>query len=113
MDFMTKRGIFNTRLTRPEKGGLRGKLTEEELEKVLETYVKGRLSPGPDVIISELLKDTTSTEQNVTLRWINEMITSEEPGRKLSVKEVHGLVALLHKGGGSTGRQKIIDQLSC
>ena len=25
MDFMTKRGIFNTRLARPDKGGLRGK----------------------------------------------------------------------------------------
>ncbi len=30
-----------TRLARPEKGGLRGKLTEEDLEKVLATYVKG------------------------------------------------------------------------
>ncbi len=57
MDFMTKRGIFNTRLARPDKAGLRGKLTEEELEKVLATYVKGRLSPGPDGIISELLKE--------------------------------------------------------
>jgi hypothetical protein len=104
MDFMTKRGIFNTRLAHPEKGGLRGKLTEEELEKVLATYVKGRLSPGPDGIISELLKDTTSTEQSVILQWINEVLTSEEPGRKLSTKEVHGLVALLHKGGGSTDR---------
>jgi hypothetical protein len=45
MDFMTKCGIFNTRLARPKKGGLRGKLTEEDLEKVLATYVKGRLSP--------------------------------------------------------------------
>ncbi len=35
---------------------------------------------------------------------INEVLTSEEPGRNLSVKEVHGLVTLLHKGGGSTDR---------
>jgi hypothetical protein len=60
MDFMTERGIFKTRLTRPDKGGLRGKLTEEEMEKVFATYVKGRLSPGPDDIISELMKDATS-----------------------------------------------------
>ncbi len=52
MDFMTDRGIFKTRLARPDIGGLRGKLTEEELEKVLATYVKGRLSPGPDGIIA-------------------------------------------------------------
>ncbi len=38
------------------------------------------------------------------LQWINELLTSEEPGRKLSVMEVHGLVALLHKGGDSTDR---------
>jgi hypothetical protein len=69
MDFMTERGIFKTRLARPDKGRLRGKLTEEELEKVLATHVKGRL-----------------------------------PGHKLSVTEVHGLVAFLHKGGGSTVR---------
>jgi hypothetical protein len=104
MDFMTKQGIFNTRLAHPEKGGLRGKLTEEELEKVLATYVKGRLSPGPDGIISEFLKDATSTERIVILQWINEVLTVEEPGRKLSVTEVHGLVALPHKGDGSTDR---------
>ena len=46
-------------------------LTEEELEKVLATYVKGRLSPGPDGIISELMKDATSTERHVILQWIN------------------------------------------
>jgi hypothetical protein len=106
MDFMTKRDIFNTRLARPDKGGLRGKLTEEELEKVLATCVKGRLSPGPDDIISELLKDDTSTERSVILHWINEVLTSEEPDRKLSITEVHALVALLHKGGGSTVREE-------
>ena len=95
-------GIFNTRLARPEKGGLRGKLNEEELEKVLATYVKGRLSPGPDGIISELLKDTTCIKRKVILRWINGVLTSEEPGLRLSIKKVHGLVALLD--GGSTDR---------
>jgi hypothetical protein len=40
----------------------------------------------------------------VILQWINEVLTSEEPGRKLSVTEVHGLVALLHRGGDSTDR---------
>ena len=55
-------------------------------------------------IISELLKDATSTERSVILQWINEVLTSEEPGRKLSVTEVHGLVALLHKGGSSKDR---------
>ena len=47
MDFLTKWGVFNTRLARPEKGGLRGTLTEEELEKVLSTYVKGGKVPMP------------------------------------------------------------------
>ena len=70
MDFMTKWGIFKTRLAHPEKGGLRGTLTEEELEKVLATYVKGRLSPGPDGVITGLLKDTTCTERKVILHWI-------------------------------------------
>ena len=50
MEFILKWGIFqdiNTRWTRPEKGHLRGKITEEELDKVIATYVKGILSPGP------------------------------------------------------------------
>jgi hypothetical protein len=104
MDFLTKWGIFNTRLSHPEKGGLRGSLTEEELEKVLATYVKGLLSPGPDGVITELLKDSTCTERRVILRWINGVLTAEESDLRLSVKEVHGLVALLHKDGGSTDR---------
>jgi hypothetical protein len=104
MEFMTRWGIFDDRRARPDKGRLRGKLTEEELEKLLATYVKGRLSPGPDGIITELLKDATSTERRVILCWLNEVLTSEEPGLRLSVKEVHGLVALLHKGGGSKDR---------
>ena len=58
----------------------------------------------PQDIISELLKDATSTERRVILQWINEVLTSEDPSRKLSVREVHGLVALLHKDGGSTVR---------
>ena len=35
---------------------------------------------------------------------LNTVLTAEEPGLRLSVKEVHGPVALLHKGGGSTDR---------
>ena len=104
MDFLTKWGVFNTRLARPEKGGLRGTLTEEELEKVLSTYVKGHLSPGPDGVIMELLKDDTCTERKVILLWINDVFTSEDPDLRLSVKEVHGLVSLLHKDGGWTDR---------
>ena len=38
------------------------------------------------------------------LQVINEVLTSEEPGRKLSVTEVYGLVEFLHKGGDSTDR---------
>ena len=78
MDFLTKWVVFNTRLARPEKGGLRGTLTEEELEKVFSTYVKGRLSPDPDGVITELLKDATCTERRVILLWINGMLTTEE-----------------------------------
>jgi hypothetical protein len=40
----------------------------------------------------------------VILCCLNEVLTSEEPDLRLSVKEVHGLVALLHKGGGSKDR---------
>ncbi len=63
-----------------EQGRLRGKLIEEEFEKVLSTYVKGRLSPGPDGVISELLRGATSTERRIILHWINDVLTSDEPG---------------------------------
>ena len=70
----------------------------------LVTYVKGHLSPGPDDIITEFLKDTTCTERKVILHWINGVITGKDPDIRLSVKEVHGRVALLHKDGDSTDR---------
>ncbi len=79
---------------------------------VTPTYVKGHLSPGPDVIISELLKDTISTERRVILHWINGVLTSEEPGLRLSMKEVHGLVALLHKASDSTRTSREYYELS-
>ena len=79
---MTDRGIFKTRLARPDKGGLRGKLTEEELEKVLATYVKGRLSPGPDGIISELLKDVTSTTRTLSDTHVNILSASVTTSRE-------------------------------
>jgi hypothetical protein len=37
MEFMTRWGIFDDRRAHPDKGRLRGKLTEEELEKLLAT----------------------------------------------------------------------------
>ena len=40
MDIMTEWGIFKTRLARPDKGGLRGKLTKEELDKVLVRHTR-------------------------------------------------------------------------
>ncbi len=98
MTFLEKWGVHITRLTRPDKGRLRGKLTDEEFEKLLSTYVKGNLSPGPDGVISELLRDATATERRIILHWINKVLTSEEPGLRLSLREVHVLVALLHKG---------------
>ena len=99
-----KMGHFQHETSRPEKGGFGVKLTEEELEKVLSTCVEGRLSPGPDGIISEFLKDDTCTERKKILLWINGVITSEEPGLRLSIKETHGLVVLVHKDTGSTDR---------
>ncbi len=78
--------------------------TDEEFEKLLSTYVKGNLSPVPDGVISELLRDATVTERRIILHWINMVLTSEEPGLRLSLREVYGLVALLHKGGDSTDR---------
>lgn len=58
-----------------------------------------RLSSGPDGIISELLRDATSTEREVILHWLNEVLASDEPGLRISMKEVHGPVTLMHKGG--------------
>jgi hypothetical protein len=48
MEFMTRWGILHDRRARPDKGRLRGKLTEEELEKLLAaSYVRQRaLIPG-------------------------------------------------------------------
>ena len=37
MTFMEKWGVFETRLARPDKGRLRGELTEEELENLIRT----------------------------------------------------------------------------
>jgi hypothetical protein len=71
---------------------------------LLSTYVKGNLSPGPDGVISEILRDGTDTERRIILQWINEVLTLEESGFRLSLREVYGRVDVLHKGGVSTDR---------
>jgi hypothetical protein len=43
--------------------------------------------------------------EGVILHWIKGVLTSKEPGLRLSIKEVHGLVTLLNKGGGSINRE--------
>jgi len=56
----------------------------------LATSVKGHLSPDPACIISELLWDVTSTERKIILHWINEVLTSDDPGLRISMMKVHG-----------------------
>jgi hypothetical protein len=78
---------------------LRGPLTESEMQKVVNFYLKMGKAPGPDKIQAELVKTMPPEQLRVIRIWLNEVLAEGIPLTKVTEKEMTGRLALLHKGG--------------
>ena len=81
---------------------LRGPLTDSEMQKVANFYLKIGKAPGPDNIQAELIKTMPPEQLNVIRLWLNEILAEGKPLTKVTEKEMTGKVVLLHKGGSKT-----------
>ncbi len=78
---------------------LRGPLTDSEMKKVANFYLKIGKSPGPDNIQAELIKTMPPEQLRVIKLWLNEVLADGKPLTKVTEKEMTVRLALLHKGG--------------
>ena len=57
--------------------------------------------PWP-VFKNELMKDMTTTEQDILRKWANEVLSTEKAPRRMTAAELNGTIAMLYKGSDST-----------
>ena len=79
--------------------GLKGPLTDSEMQKVVDFYLKNSKAPGPDTFQAELIKTMPPEQIRVLQQWLNEVLAKGDLATKVTEKEMEGQLALLHKGG--------------
>ena len=79
--------------------GLKRPLTDSEMQKVVDFYLKNSKTPGPDKFKVELIKTMPPEQIRVLQQWLNEVLTRGELVTKVTEKEMAGKLALIHKGG--------------
>jgi hypothetical protein len=79
--------------------GLKGPLTDTEMQKVVDFYLKINKAPGPDKFQAELIKTMPPEQIRVLQIWLNEILAKGELVTKVTEAEMAGRLALLHKGG--------------
>jgi hypothetical protein len=67
---------------------LRGPLTDSEMQKVSNFYLKLGKDPGPDNIQAELIKTMTPDQLRVIKLWLNEVLDEGKPFTKVTEKEM-------------------------
>jgi hypothetical protein len=82
--------------------GLKGPLTDTEMQKVVDFYLKINKSPGPDKFQAELIKTMPPEQIRVLQKWLNEILAKGELVTKVTEAEMAGRLALLHKGGSKS-----------
>jgi ribonuclease HI len=101
MSFLFEAGVFNDRCILG--GSLRGEVTEIEWNKFTSFYLKPGKAPGPSKVPNELIKTASSIETRILRAWANKILTAEQLTPDILCEEdVHGVISLLHKGGGTT-----------
>jgi hypothetical protein len=101
MSFLFEAGVFNDRCILG--GSLRGEVTEIEWNKFTSFYLKPGKAPGPSKVPNELIKTASSIEKRILRAWANKILTAEQLTPDILCEEdVHGVISLLHKGGGTT-----------
>jgi hypothetical protein len=78
---------------------LKGPLTDSEIQKVVDFYLKNSKVPGSDKFQSELIKTMSPEQIRVLQQWLNEVLAKGELVTKVTEKEMEGKLALLHKEG--------------
>jgi hypothetical protein len=66
---------------------LRGPLTDSEMQKVSNFYLKIGKAPGPDNIQAELIKTMPPEQLRVIKLWLNEILTEGKPLTKVTEKK--------------------------
>jgi hypothetical protein len=79
--------------------GLKGSLTNSEIQKVVDFYLKSIKSPGPDKFQAELIKTMPPEQIRVLQQLLNEVLAKGDLVTKVTEKEMEGKLVLLHKGG--------------
>ncbi len=82
--------------------GLKGPLTDTEMQKVVGFYLKINKSPGPDKFQAELIKTMPPEQIRVLQKWLNEILEKGDLVTKVTEAEMAGRLALLHKGGSKS-----------
>ena len=101
MSFLFEVGVFNDRCI--SGGSLRGEVTEMEWNKFTIFYLKPGKTPGPSKVSNEVVKKESSIETRILRPWANKILTAEQLTPDILCEEdVHGVISLLHKGGGTT-----------
>jgi hypothetical protein len=101
MSFLFEAGVFKDRYI--SGGNLRGEVTEIEWNKFISFYLKPGKEPGPSKVPNELIKKASSIEMKILRAWANQILVAEQLTPVILCEEdVHGVISLLHKGGGTT-----------
>ncbi len=83
---------------------LREPLTDSEMQKVTNFYLKIDKSPGPDNIQTELVKTMSPEQLRVINLCLNQILVEVKPLTTVTEKEMTKRLTLLHKGGSKTDR---------
>jgi len=78
---------------------LRGPLTDSEMQKVANFFLKIGKAPGPDNIQAEFIKTMPPEQLRVIRIWLNEILAAGKPLIRVTEEEMTGRLALLHKVG--------------
>jgi hypothetical protein len=81
---------------------LKGPLTDTEMQKVVDFYLKINESPGPDKFQTELIKTMSPEQIRVLQKWLNEILAKGALVTKVTEVEMTGRLTLLHKGGSKS-----------
>jgi hypothetical protein len=101
MGFLFEAGVFKDRCIVGDS--LRGEVTEVEWSKFIRHYLKPGKAPGPSKVPNELIKKASSVEMRILRAWANQILTADQMTPDiLREEDVHGVISLLHKGGGTT-----------
>jgi len=105
MGFMSNEGVFDEALKEGTHARLRGELTDNEFRKYVDSCLKCNKSTGPDGHSNESIRTMSEMELNLLKTWANKILTTDKGSfRMMTIREMSGVISLLHKGGETADR---------